>query len=121
MFPTGEEAEGEDEDGLPGYRDTDMPGSLLGQAAAVPRPDPVVLESLKDLNQLLGGSHMRTVNEWLRILTQVIIDLYSSCRIAECSGTSQSAPWACTIRQPIDDGASKPKWCRQRRNLECEV
>ena len=82
-----------------------MPGSLLGQAAAVPRPDPVVLESLKDLNQLLGGSHMRTVNEWLRILTQVIIDFCCSCHIAECAGVSQSAPWTCTIRQPTDVGA----------------
>lgn len=69
-----------------------MPGRLLGQAAAVPRPDPVVLESLKDLNQLLGGSHMRTVNEWLRILTQVIIALCCSCHIAGCAGTLQSAP-----------------------------
>ena len=92
MFSTGEEAEAEDEDGLPGYRDADMPGRLLGQAAAVPRPDPVVLESLKDLNQLLGGSHMRTVNEWLRILTQVITYLYCSCNMAKCAGTSQSTP-----------------------------
>ena len=61
-----------------------MPGRLLGQAAAVLRPDPVVLESLKDLNQLLGGSHMRTVNEWLRILTQVITDFCCSCHIAKC-------------------------------------
>ena len=72
---TEEEDDGEDEVGLPGYRDADMPGSLLSQAAAMLRPDPVVLESLKDLNQLLGGSHMRTVNKWLRILTQVITDL----------------------------------------------
>ena len=55
-----------------------MPESLLGQAAAVLSPDPVVLESLKDLNQLLGGSHMRTVNEWLRILTQVCVDIKCS-------------------------------------------
>lgn len=64
----GEEADAE---GLSEYRDTAVPEDLLGRTSVVPNPDPAVLETLRELNQLLGGSQMRTVNEWLRILNQV--------------------------------------------------
>ena len=64
----------------------------------------MVLESLRDLNQLLGGSHMRTVNEWLRILTQVIRDLHCSCHTAESGRKAQSASGACIILQSKRDG-----------------
>ena len=67
----GDEADEEDAEGLSEYRDTAVPEDLLGRTSVVQNPDPAVLETLRELNQLLGGSHMRTVNEWLRVLTQV--------------------------------------------------
>ena len=67
----GGEADEEDAEGLSEYRDAAVPEDLLGRMSVVQNPDPAVLETLGELNQLLGGSQMRTVNEWLRILTQV--------------------------------------------------
>ena len=67
----GGEADEEDAEGLSEYRDAAVPEDLLGRMSVVQNPDPAVLEPLGELNQLLGGSQMRTVNEWLRILTQV--------------------------------------------------
>ena len=67
----GEEPDEEDAEGLSEYRDTAVPEDLLGRTSLVQDPDQAVLETLGELNQLLGGPHMRTVNEWLRILTQV--------------------------------------------------
>ena len=66
-----EDAEEESVEGLAEYRDTALPEALLGSTSVVQNPDPAVLETLSELNQLLGGSHMRTVNQWLRVLTQV--------------------------------------------------
>jgi len=67
----GENADDDDVEGLSEYRNVAPPEDLLGSTSVVQNPDAAVLETLKELNQLLGGSHMRTVNEWLRILTQV--------------------------------------------------
>jgi hypothetical protein len=69
----GEADEEEELEGLSEYRDTALPEELLGSTSVVQNPDPAVLEILRELNQLLGGSHMRTVNEWLRTLTQCIV------------------------------------------------
>lgn len=66
-----EDADEDDVEGLSEYRDTAVPEDLLGSTSVVQNPDVAVLETLTELNQLLGGAHMRTVNEWLRILTQV--------------------------------------------------
>jgi hypothetical protein len=72
LASAGEEADEQELlEGLSEYRDTAVPQALLGSASVVQNPDAAVLETLRELNQLLGGSHMRTVNEWLRILTQV--------------------------------------------------
>ena len=87
---TGEEADEQELlEGLSEYRDTAVPEGLLGSTSVVQNPDAAVLETLRELNQFLGGSHMRTVNEWLRILTQVgqgglsfasIMDYINLCR-----------------------------------------
>lgn len=80
----GEDADVEDAEGLSEYRDTAVPEALLGRTSVVQNPDKAVLETLRELNQLLGGPHMRTVNEWLRIITQVghLHCVSSSCAYA---------------------------------------
>lgn len=83
LASAGEETdEQEDLEGLSEYRDTAVPEGLLGSTSVVQNPDAAVLETLRELNQLLGGSHMRGVNEWLRILTQVELCL--------CNGLQRS-------------------------------
>ena len=110
LASAGEEAdEEEDLEGLSEYRDTAVPEGLLGSTSVVQNPDAAVLETLRELNQLLGGSHMRTVNEWLRILTQVgqgglsfalIMDFKDLCRnisLAQCSYDPAMLTFGATI------------------------